>query len=184
MERMPKILPNQREVFLNNAKKILKKEGCGALSIRRLANDSGVATGTLYNYFRSKEDLIAAVMLDDWKKTLKAMQIRSAEAPGFAEGLTGIRQCIAEFVKKYRPLWMQYIRGGGSGKVIGDHHEQLIAQIAGTISALISRTGDEGLSDLSLILAETVLTAAQRPEITDSTLHLLAERLNGKEKRT
>ena len=78
---MPKILPNQREVFLNNAKKILKKEGCGALSIRRLANDSGVATGTLYNYFRSKEDLIAAVM---------GGAISSAYAAGHPEKVKGL----------------------------------------------------------------------------------------------
>ncbi|MFR4439841.1 MAG: TetR/AcrR family transcriptional regulator [Hungatella sp.] len=36
----------------------------GKLSIRRLASESGIAIGTVYNYFPSKADLIAEVLED------------------------------------------------------------------------------------------------------------------------
>lgn len=56
-----------KEKLLETARVIAYKEGLGALSIRRVASESGIAIGTVYNYYPSKGDLIGAVMEDFWQ---------------------------------------------------------------------------------------------------------------------
>lgn len=56
-----------KEELLAIAKEIAGREGIGNLNIRRLASESGIAIGTVYNYYPSKGDLIGAVMEDFWR---------------------------------------------------------------------------------------------------------------------
>lgn len=56
-----------KEGLLETAREIAYQEGISRLSIRRLAADSKIAIGTVYNYFPSKADLVAAVMEDFWR---------------------------------------------------------------------------------------------------------------------
>lgn len=57
-----------KEVLVSCARTIAYQEGIGKLSIRRLASESGIAIGTVYNYFPSKADLIAEVLEDFWRQ--------------------------------------------------------------------------------------------------------------------
>jgi AcrR family transcriptional regulator len=41
--------------------KILKEEGLNGLQMQRIATETGVSTGTLYNYFKDKQDLLIFV---------------------------------------------------------------------------------------------------------------------------
>ena len=43
-----------KEELLAIAKEIAGREGIGNLNIRRLASESGIAIGTVYNYYPSK----------------------------------------------------------------------------------------------------------------------------------
>ncbi|MEG7531770.1 MAG: TetR/AcrR family transcriptional regulator [Hungatella sp.] len=56
-----------KEILLQIAREIAYREGISKLSIRRLAADSQVAIGTVYNYYPSKSDLVAAVLEDFWR---------------------------------------------------------------------------------------------------------------------
>ncbi|WP_343208176.1 TetR/AcrR family transcriptional regulator [Anaerolentibacter hominis] len=59
-----------REELLGIARKIAFTEGLSQLNIRRVAAQSGVAVGTVYNYFASKAELIVGVMEDFWKEII------------------------------------------------------------------------------------------------------------------
>lgn len=56
-----------KEELLATAKEIAAREGIGSLNIRRLASESGIAIGTVYNYYPAKGDLIGAVIEDFWR---------------------------------------------------------------------------------------------------------------------
>lgn len=56
-----------KEMLLEIARDISYREGISKVSIRRLASESGVAIGTVYNYYPSKADLVADVMEDFWR---------------------------------------------------------------------------------------------------------------------
>ena len=51
-----------KEALLEIARDISYREGISKVSIRRLASESGVAIGTVYNYYPSKADLVAEIM--------------------------------------------------------------------------------------------------------------------------
>ena len=63
---MPKIIPNIREQLLNEAKKQIAEQGYSKTTIRSVANACNLGVGTVYNYFESKDMLIASFMAEDW----------------------------------------------------------------------------------------------------------------------
>jgi AcrR family transcriptional regulator len=51
-----------RALLLEAAERLFARRGAGATSLHEIAAEAGVANGTLYNYFRSREDIVAAVV--------------------------------------------------------------------------------------------------------------------------
>jgi AcrR family transcriptional regulator len=47
--------------ILTHAEAIIASEGLSVLTMRRLAQDAGIGTGTIYGHFRTRDDLIKAV---------------------------------------------------------------------------------------------------------------------------
>lgn len=52
---------NLREALVTNAINLLEQDGVAALSLRRIARDSGVSQAAPYGHFRNKKDLLIAV---------------------------------------------------------------------------------------------------------------------------
>lgn len=74
---------NLRETLLEMARYIITENGFDALNIRTLAKKAGVASGTVYNYFENKDDILLALTEEYWQKTLAEMQGK-IKAGGFA----------------------------------------------------------------------------------------------------
>ena len=73
-----------RDTLLDLAREIVSAQGPDALNIRTLAKNAGVASGTVYNYFASKDDILLALTEEYWQKTLLDMkgEIRADSFPG------------------------------------------------------------------------------------------------------
>ncbi len=52
-----------RGLLLDAALRIFARKGAGASSIQEITDEAGVANGTFYNYFRSREELVEAASL-------------------------------------------------------------------------------------------------------------------------
>lgn len=63
-----------REQLLSAAREISFTEGPSELNIRSLAKKVGVATGTVYNYFSDKEEILLVLTEEYWKDVLQRMQ--------------------------------------------------------------------------------------------------------------
>jgi AcrR family transcriptional regulator len=81
---MPKIIDGIRQNIIISARGILLACGYRGLTIRAVASECGIATGTVYNYFSNKENLAACVMLDDWLAALGRMRDGCDRAAVFA----------------------------------------------------------------------------------------------------
>ena len=78
---MPKIIPNIREQLLREAKRQLMEQGYGKTTIRSVANACNLGTGTVYNYFKSKDMLVATFMAEDWKACLAHAKNQTSNNP-------------------------------------------------------------------------------------------------------
>lgn len=175
---MPKLLPHLRDDLLHQAQLILQQEGYSALSIRSLAQCCHVATGTIYNYFSSKDSLVAQIMMADWKQIISEMNAVSLQAPDFPTGMLAMYHALDRFASAYRATWVQFAQNGGSSSPIIAHHPQLRDQLKAPIDALMQRTADPSLLCLAPLLAETLLAAAVQPDLDEHPLCLLVQRLS------
>lgn len=64
-----------RGTLLDHARSLADTEGFDAINIRSLASLAGVATGTVYNYFSDKEEILLELTEEYWKQTLAEMRI-------------------------------------------------------------------------------------------------------------
>lgn len=64
---------NLRGELLKYAQNIADSKGYDKISIRALAKQAGIATGTVYNYFSNKDEILLAMTDEYWYKALSDM---------------------------------------------------------------------------------------------------------------
>lgn len=102
---MPKIIKDVRKQLITEAKRQINVFGYQNTTIRSIAKECNLAVGTVYNYFKSKEMLVATFMLDDWLKYID-------EVKNFATNdkyliLEKIYTIINDFYKKYNFIFIE-----------------------------------------------------------------------------
>ncbi len=70
---MPKAIENAHDAILATTRRLLAADGYDSLGMRSIAAASGIATGTIYNYYAAKDEIVYAVMLEDWRVALGSM---------------------------------------------------------------------------------------------------------------
>lgn len=68
-----KITPDKRERLLREAARLFAERGFNQTDVAELASRAGVAKGSIYNYFESKEDLYLYVCQDGIERSRKAV---------------------------------------------------------------------------------------------------------------
>ena len=169
---MPKIIDEARDRILITARRKLFAEGYSGLTLRSVAQECSIAVGTIYNYFKDKDTLVASVMMEDWVEVLAQMDQACAGASTAADGLVGIQQAI----KRYAAVWDQFSQTSGSSGAINSRHHMLRDQISQRILGMMERLDMED-TVLAPVLAETVLAAALQPDIGQEEIRILAGRL-------
>ena len=69
-----------RDTLLGLAREVAEEQGPEAINIRDIARRAGVATGTVYNYFSGKDELLLALTEDCWREALG--ELETAIPPG------------------------------------------------------------------------------------------------------
>lgn len=93
---MPRIIENLREQLLEEIKKQIAERGYANTTVRSVAKACGVGVGTVYNYFDSKEMLVASFVFEEWKTYLAAMKaLPSSEPRGLIEGVYDLMKRFA-----------------------------------------------------------------------------------------
>ena len=94
---MPKIIPDIEQKLLAETKKQVSEKGYAGTTIRSVAEKCGLGTGTVYNYFKSKNVLIEAFVVNDWNKCLEDMSKGIQITSDSREGLECVYNCLKEF---------------------------------------------------------------------------------------
>ncbi len=101
---MPRALDNARKALISCTRKMVAKEGYSAFSMRNVAKECGMAPGTIYNYFHSKDDLIGACMLEDWETASTDMIKAVEKKSGCTEVLETVYATIRKFCDTNSPV--------------------------------------------------------------------------------
>ena len=156
---MPKIIENLESRLIEEAKKQIEEDGYGALTIRSVAKACGVGVGTVYNYFSSKEELIATHLLEDWKQCIKAINVVST----YSENPRPVALCIYDqlvsFSQRHQAIFRDEAAAASFAGSFGKYHGMLRTQLAQPLRKYCS-------SDFAAdFLAEALLawTMAQKP---------------------
>ena len=102
---MPKIIEDLENRLVAEAKKQVEELGYGAVTIRSVAKSCGVGVGTVYNYFPSKDALLAAYMLEGWKKCMATIQEISSAAQSPEPVMRCIYDQLLQFSKEHQRVF-------------------------------------------------------------------------------
>lgn len=170
---MPKIIEGARDKILANARMRLFENGYQHLSLREVAKESGIATGTIYNYFANKDYLIANIMLEDWGTVTKKMEERVHAASSVKEGIFGICDAIGEFAEIYANIWKQPSVAAAATPDRKHCHEFLTGQLKEKLDMLFEEKGYEDKRGFDALIIELILVAAGSNEVKNQLGSLL-----------
>ena len=135
---MPKIIENVREQLLAEARKQIAERGYAQTTIRSVASACGVGIGTVYNYFASKDVLIASFLFEDWKHHLDTMQALPENDPQSL--LRGIYTALQQFAAQNQALFSDADAARSAAIGSSARHRMLRAQIAAFILPLCTQS--------------------------------------------
>lgn len=177
---MPKIIENIREKLLSEARRQVMEQGYSTMTIRSVASACGVGVGTVYNYFPSKDMLVASFMLEDWLKCVVAFtkacenavidntSANITENPkaatsetskeAVAKALHSIYKELSRFRDKYAVLFSDKNAGSSYASAFPLRHPQLRDQIAEALKPICARQNKAEPVFLADFIAESMLT--------------------------
>ena len=155
---MPKIIENVRGMLLDEAQKQIAENGYDNVTIRSIAKGCSIGLGTFYNYFKSKDMLIATFLFEDWHKrmTRVAMESEGKDCP--MDVVATINRELAEFIHNHNNIFSSANASKAFHASVGDKHKLLISQIAAPICSACKLGGYENPEFLAEFTAEALLT--------------------------
>lgn len=132
--------------ILSAARKLFDRRGYAATSMEEVADRSGLAVGTIYNYFASKDDLLVAIMNREADQ-LMALGERILENPptDAAEAISALADLFVHSITAdERLLWREVIAAAVShpatlGARLFKADTRLLALVAAMIDKLKAR---------------------------------------------
>jgi AcrR family transcriptional regulator len=92
--------PGTRERLLLSARELIEEGGYGAATVIAIAERAGVAAGTLYRHFASKEELFVEVFRSVCDREVRAMQIAAEGMPDDATHVDRLETVLATFAER------------------------------------------------------------------------------------
>ena len=164
---MPKIIENLKDRLIAEAEKQLEESGYGAITIRSVAKACGVGVGTVYNYFPSKEALIATHLLADWKVCVDTIT-RTAES---ATDPKSVLQCVYQqlvcFADRHQAIFRDEAAAASFAGSFSQYHDRLRSQLASPLRKFCD-------SDFTAqFVAESLLTWSMAGKSFDAIYEIL-----------
>jgi AcrR family transcriptional regulator len=103
-ERETARLAARYEAIIEAARALASESGLEAVQIVPVAERAGIAAGTVYRYFPSKDDLVAAVVSATAEREVAAIRAAAAAAPGALSGLAAAIVAFASGTMRMRCL--------------------------------------------------------------------------------
>jgi AcrR family transcriptional regulator len=150
----------RRSAILAAAGSLLREQGLSALQMREVARRAGIALGTVYTYFPTKEGLYAAMYAERLDELLNELEPKLASITDLEELFvviaTSYRDVYAEFGKE---LDILAVVGGRSNldPVIRDQLVASAGRVLAAVRSILERAGEKDVyaraADPDLVIA-------------------------------
>lgn len=127
---MPKIIQNLESRLIEEARKQIEEVGYSGMTIRSVAKACEVGVGTVYNYFSSKDDLVATYMLSDWNECVAAINAVSTDSPSPQPVCLCIHDQLCQYAARHQSLFRDETAASTFAGTFGQYHALLRGQLA------------------------------------------------------
>jgi AcrR family transcriptional regulator len=90
---------SNRQAILDAARRVFAELGYGATTVRDIIRATDLASGTFYNYFKSKEEVFQALQDDTALRVRPRLRAERIRARNFEEFIAGTFRTFFDFVK-------------------------------------------------------------------------------------
>ena len=97
---MTEVLISTRGRLLRAAQELIEEGGYGAASVIAIAERAGVAAGTLYRHFSSKEELFVEVFRSVCDREVRAMRTAAEAMPGDSTHVDRLVRVLSTFAQR------------------------------------------------------------------------------------
>jgi AcrR family transcriptional regulator len=119
-ERVTAQLASRQAAIMAAARALARESGIAAVQIVPVAQRVGIASGTVYRYFPSKDDLVSAVIGAIAEEELSALRAATAAAPGPLSALAAaIMMFASRMLQERRLAWAMLVDPGDAGATAG-----------------------------------------------------------------
>ena len=136
---MPKIIPEIQEQFLAAARQRIVYSEEHDLMMRQIARDCRTGVGTVYNYFPSKDALIAGVLSEDWQRIQEEMELNLFNSGSPMQDLKTVYEGLCLFIRKYHTIIESYSGIMRNTDLRYRYHSLLIQRITELVSSILHR---------------------------------------------
>ena len=164
---MPKIIENLKDRLLTEARQQLEQGGYEAVTIRSIAKSCGVGVGTVYNYFPSKEALIATHLLEDWHRRIEIIQLTADQSETAKPVLQCTYEQLVDFARCHLAIFSSQAAAAGFAGSFSQYHDLLRSQLAGPLLRFCA--GDFEAQ----FIAESLLTWSMKGKSFDEIYEIL-----------
>ena len=155
---MPKIIENLREKLIDEAKHQITINGYESVTIRSIAKGCEIGLGTFYNYFKSKDMLIATFLFEDWKDRITHINEAHKEESDPLVVVHALYEEVKDFIKVYNDIFTSPSAIKTFSSTAPGYHKFVRNQVAEPIYTSCVLAGYENAEFLSLFVAESVVT--------------------------
>jgi len=169
------------EAILEASFQILESEGLSKLTTSRIAERAGVSIGTLYQYFKDRDAILAAMgqrQGDEMRETITAIVLDAPEAGGVRAIVRALMHGLQGSAETRMILSDALFRAGG-GSEVSRQHLTFLESISGR-SELDFALGKESSFILTHAVIYLLRAAAAEPELAldpdvleDELVHLM-----------
>ena len=104
----------RHQEVLEAARRIFARLSYAATNVEEIAKEAGMAKGTIYLYFKSKEEIFAAVLASDIERLTEKTIAGMSAANTFADRLTVFLNLRLDYVRHNRDFLIIYLAEFGS----------------------------------------------------------------------
>lgn len=173
---MPKIIKDVEETIRNCAAELFVEFSYSNVDMKMISKKSGVAVGTLYNYYKNKKELYFSILKESWENTFNRLDAVSGLSISSEEKLRKFISTLYEDIEARNGLGKVLINTSVSelkdDKEINDLKNSFILKVENFFSQINKVAALDKCSNINTKLAESLIV---------STLTMLEFHSNDKE---